>query len=112
MTRKPSPWNEHVKKVFASGRSAKGKSYSFKQALTDAAATWKSLGHSSSASHKKKHHKMKGGEPSSDEMSDSDMSPSDEDMGSGMGGGKKKRKSAKKARKSKKSGKKSRKARK
>jgi len=110
MTRKPSPWNEHVKKVFASGRSAKGKSYSFKQALTDAAATWKSLGNSLSASHKKKHHKMKGG--GDGDSDNGDMSASDGDMSAGMEGGKKKRKSTKKARKSKKSGKKSRKARK
>ena len=116
MTRKPSEWNKHVKETFASGRAAKGKSYSFKQALTDAAKTWKSHGTgASSKSHKKKKHQSGGDDESMNmDSSNDEMSPYVKEDGpvTNMGGGKKKRKSTKKAKKSKKSGKKTRKAKK
>jgi len=131
MTKKaPSEWNLHVKSVFAKGKADKGKGYSFKQALTDAAKTW----HGSSAKGKKAHKKQKGGEEgveveiekmgggessTSDEgdlsMGDSSSSMEESSMEeSSMEGGKKSKKSkkrtmkgGKKSRKGKKGGKKS-----
>ena len=115
MTKKaPSEWNLHVKSVFAKGKADKGKGYSFKQALTDAAKTW----HGSSAKGKKAHKKQKGGDEDKDEveMEGGETSTSDEgESSTPMEGGKKSKKSKKrtmKGRKKSRKGKKSRKAKK
>ena len=120
MTKKaPSKWNLHVKSVFAKGKADKGKGYSFKQALTDAAKTWNG---SSDAKGKKEKNSMKqkGGdsdedvspeEPRTDVEDSSSSSVSDLTAMSGGKKGKKKTKKARKSRKGKKSGKKSRKNR-
>ena len=123
----PSEWNLHVKDIFKKNRSAKGKSYSFKQALKDAAASWSGKGTSG-----KKANKMKGGQimatPSKVRMQGGQVTDSDEDDDNSplstsssssdststptLGGGKKSRKRSRKSRKSMKGRKKTRKSRK